>query len=553
MERQDVRVATAIALLSAAFLFVGLGRYGVVNGDEAIYHGIAERMVETGDLLTLDFRGERRVYDTFMNAPLHYWARAGLIAVFGSSHVTMRALSALFGVLSVVATFALGRRLAGRSAGVWAAAVQLTTYQFVYLHGARTGELDTLVTFLVVATCLAFLRGVQDGRSFLPHHLLAAALLMTKLPLVALPVAAELLWLARRPGDARHLSRYLRAGLVVLPLALLWHGAQAIRLHEQVGPVLLAMLGQASGHRATDGPHLGALGNARFYAGVLLHGALPWSAAYPFAALATLRPGAAAGRRTALLWACVVLVFFCLVSKHFPWYLMPAYPFLSVLVGAWLADLSRADATARLGAGRLLPGLGMGAVAAALLWIRVDLGANPFAELALLIPMEWSSRRVLGVGATAAIAGIGALWAAFWIARGARLPDGLRRGIGWGFALGLLGYAGLRVTLPLAHLGHPSELDRIHRQLHAARRAGAPLDYPIRLGVQPPQIARFLFGEDFEIVPRPTRAGAELLLFERGDPAVLTRSIGRAGLEHRLRAKPPGEADAEATPGERQP
>src|SRR5512145_1757138 len=131
MARMDARVAAAIAAVSAAFLCTGLSRYGIVNADEGIYHGIAERMVATGDLLRLDFRGEPRVYDTFLNAPLHYWARAGLIAAFGSNGFSMRALSAVFGALAVVVTYALGCRLAGARAGLLAAAVQLTTFHFV--------------------------------------------------------------------------------------------------------------------------------------------------------------------------------------------------------------------------------------------------------------------------------------------------------------------------------------------------------------------------------------------------------------------------------------
>ena len=86
----EAQIVLAIALLAMAFLFIGIGRYGVVNADEAIYHGIAERMAETGDFLHLDFRGEPRVYDAFMNAPLHYWARAALISLFDSSRVTMQ-------------------------------------------------------------------------------------------------------------------------------------------------------------------------------------------------------------------------------------------------------------------------------------------------------------------------------------------------------------------------------------------------------------------------------------------------------------------------------
>ena len=204
MARMDVRIASALGVIATVFLFVGLDRYGIVNVDEGIYHGIAERMVETGDWLHLDFRGERRVYDTFMNAPLHYWGRASLIAAFGSNGFTMRALSALFGVLTVLASYGLGCRLVGRRAGLLGAVVLLTSFQFLYIHGARTGELDTMATFLVVMICWTFLRSVEGDKSFVPHHLALAALGMTKMPLVILPVLAELVWLAFHPGERRH-------------------------------------------------------------------------------------------------------------------------------------------------------------------------------------------------------------------------------------------------------------------------------------------------------------------------------------------------------------
>ncbi|MGH0032449.1 MAG: ArnT family glycosyltransferase [Myxococcota bacterium] len=525
----DLRVAAAIALLSAAFLFVGLGSYGVVNGDEAIYHGIAERMVETGDLFELDFRGERRLYDTFMNAPLHYWARAALVATLGSNLFTMRALSALFGVLTVLATAALGTRLAGRRAGVLAAAVQLTTFQFVYLHGARTGELDTIATCLVATAGLLFLRAVEDGRGFLAHHLCVGALALTKLPLVIVPLAAELVWLVLHPQERRHLRRYATTGLALLPLGLAWHVGQAIAWREHLPGVLGAMLGQASGAESPDGPRQGLLGNLRFYAGTLLYGALPWAAAYPFALLSALRPGERGRRlRPALVHVAVVLLLFGLVSTHFPWYVMPAYPFLSIAVGSWLDDLLGGDGRASRA------GWGLGFVVAAVAWLGVDpLGTNPFAERALVFPMQWTSHAWLGLPPALAIFVVGGAWAAAW--RFAGLSAALRTRLARLAVAGLLLFAALRVAAPLAHLGHRSPLDRVHLRVHRALEAGEPLTYPISLGPgAPPQIARFLFGEEFEIVNRITRSGSELVLRERGDPKVLDRSIGRAGLEWRF-------------------
>ena len=43
----------------------------------------------------------------------------------------------------------------------------------------------------------------------------------------------------------------------------------------------------------------------------------------------------------------VVLVFFCIVAKRFPWYVTPAYPFLSLFLGSWLARRRREDTSGR--------------------------------------------------------------------------------------------------------------------------------------------------------------------------------------------------------------
>ena len=62
----------ALIVLSIPIIFWGLGSYSVANNDEAYYHSVARTMVDTGNWLRLEFTGEHRLYDTFMNAPLHY-------------------------------------------------------------------------------------------------------------------------------------------------------------------------------------------------------------------------------------------------------------------------------------------------------------------------------------------------------------------------------------------------------------------------------------------------------------------------------------------------
>jgi hypothetical protein len=103
-------------------------------------------------------------------------------------------------------------------------------------------------------------------------------------------------------------------------------------------------------------------------------------------------------------------------------------------------------------------------------------------------------------------------------------------------ALALLGAAALRVAGPLRELDTQSDLQRFHTALAAARAGGRRIEYPIQV---PPgasvQIARFMFAEDYEMEVRARPlSGASLWLYPKGDPAVLDRSIGRLGLEHRL-------------------
>ena len=122
------RHGAALALLPLAWLvlFHGLGRYGAVNGDEIFYHEVAVAMVETGDYFRLDFFGEHRLYDTFMNAPLQYWLRGLAISLLGDGELSMRIHSAVLGLVSVVLSYAFACWLAGRRAAFVTVAVQLT-------------------------------------------------------------------------------------------------------------------------------------------------------------------------------------------------------------------------------------------------------------------------------------------------------------------------------------------------------------------------------------------------------------------------------------------
>jgi len=332
--RSAPRLPTALAvlgLLAVPILFAGLGAYPVVNADEAFYHDVARTMLESGDWWRVRTGSSEHVYDTFANAPLQYWARGLVISWVGPGPFGMRIGSALAGLLAVWATCVLATRLAGSHAGLLAGGLLLTTYQFVWLHGARTGELDAGVALLLVLLAGLFVRAlVRPGAGFLLHHLCLAALFGWKAPVVSIPLLAEALCFALLPAARPRLGAWLRAGVLVLPLALVWHGWQAWRLRAWL-PEVVAAVGAQAGGGAGIAPGAGPAGRALWYGERMLFGAWPHIVLLP-AALAALGPALGdAGRRAGPVTArslgvavtcaytAAVLGFYVAISKVGPW------------------------------------------------------------------------------------------------------------------------------------------------------------------------------------------------------------------------------------------
>lgn len=500
-------VAVLVAL-SIPLVFFRLGSYSVVNGDEAFFHYVAWHMVETGNWLRLEFTGEHRVYDTFLNAPLQYWARAVLIGLFGDSNWTMRLLSAGFAVLSVLMTFRLVAHISGERAGLVAGLIQLTTFQFLYMHCARTGELEPIVCFLLTLAAYLFLRALETGRSFVPHHLCLIALANVKLPLLVVPVAAELAYFAlARPGWRRFLGWAAGGALVALGLA--WHLFQYLGLSKEARQIFVNHASAESMQRL-----ISMSGRAVFYARTLLFGAFPYSLVYPLALAGLIstawRCGLGAGVQLLLLYPAAVCVFYLVVAKFYTWYIIPVYPFASGLVAIWLDRVVEEKRSAWLIASAAL-------VSGFAVWIRVG-DFNPFAERALrsLPPFSWRELAaigpVLGVPLLALVVAAG-LWL-LWRASGPRFV----RPAALVFLATLVAVGAYRVALPLRYARHRSQMETLRAQIDSDRAAGRPLDFPIPV-MEPGRFrVRYFFGDEFRIVRTRRRrdGGAYYQLVEEG-------------------------------------
>jgi 4-amino-4-deoxy-L-arabinose transferase-like glycosyltransferase len=493
-----------------------------VNGDEGLYHYVARRMLATGDWLRLEFAGHHLVYDTFMNAPLQYWLRAALIALIGDSYWSMRLLSALAGIAAVLATFRLGQRLAppqdAERAGFLAGLAQLTTFQFVYLHSARTGELDAAVAGLFVAIALLFLRALESGRSFAAHHAVLATLFVIKLPLAIVPAAAEIAFLLLHREARGRLGGWLRTAAWVFPLGLVWHAANAAVYWDAFQRVVEEMFRAASAGASDAGLAARVWRNARFYVETAVFGAWPWVFAWPAAvALAPWRTAPSERRRRlalAGLFAVAVWAFYSLVDQHYPWYATPSYPFFAAFTGVWLARLvaGRGGATDFAAAALCL------ALAA---WVTLDLtGVNPFAVTAVRAPMHWSWRAASRLDTAAGVAVTAAgLWGA-WVLVQRMAGRRLGAWAGVAVALALAAPALWRAVQPLRFTAHQGEMELRWREAMARRQAGLPLEHPIEIHEPGEYKVRFYFHDRFLIRPGDRTRGVQFVIVDRpAEPA----------------------------------
>lgn len=500
--------------LSLPILFYGLASYSVVNGDEAFYHYVARQMVRSGDWLHLEFAGEARIYDTMMNAPLQYWMRAGAIALFGDSPWTMRGLSTLAALASVLMTFRLGRRIAGRGAGLVAALIQLTTYQFVYLHSARTGELEPALCLIFTVIAWLFLDGIEGRRGFLAHHLALMLLANLKLPLFALPLLAEALFFFC-VRDARGAVRaYLRAAWL-LPLGFVWHLWHLFTLGQPVREVLAQMVGEASGSAWIQQRSLS--GNLRFHVRNLFSGAFPWSLLLlPGVVGLLLGKSISPGKKAlTLVYPLAILLFFCAIAKSHPWYVMPIYPFLAIATAVGWPEfvvIRRRSAT-----------LAVGLLGAFAIWLEYR-DANPFARRAveqLAGPLSWRAFEAAAPWALPSTALL--LMGLVSIGRrvfGERCAAGAMIGL-------LLLCAGWRVVVPLQWVDHRSQMETQRRLVDERRARGEALDLPIPIRESGEQLVRYYFADDFRI-ERASEGEVQFWLTEEGRTlGALPQATGR--------------------------
>jgi 4-amino-4-deoxy-L-arabinose transferase-like glycosyltransferase len=418
------RDLACLALIFGLLYFFQLGDSTLVNPDESRYAEIPREMVATGEYVLPRLNGV--LY--FEKPPLMYWSVAGFLKMFGPDELAMRATPALFALLGVLLTYAAARRIHGRLAGL-ASAVVLGT-SLLYFALARILILDMAVSVLMSATLFCFILGVREPpgtrRRWLFYGLYACAALATLTKgLIGFLVTGAVMffWLLIFNQWRRLRPFYLPTGvLLFLAIAAPWH-------------LLAAQRNDAWAHFYFIHEHwerfTTTVGHDRyepwwFFIPVVLGGLFPWLGFLWPAVRDALAGGWARRKENAdawffVTWAAFIFLFFSKSHSKLIPYVLPIFPALAVLIGAWIARVIKDDDRPRMRTGMwifsafsAILGLGIAYAvlrpgiirrAAQMEALRADGLYSAFALIAGALAVHWLWRRknaLATVGAMAA-------------------------------------------------------------------------------------------------------------------------------------------------------
>jgi mannosyltransferase len=245
LQRRPVVTVGAITVTTAAACFVGVGGRSVW-GDEAVSISYA-----LGPL-----RGLFNGVSGDPNMSLYYAALWVWTRVFGDGVIAVRALSILFAAATLPIVYALGSRLFGRAAGLFAA-LALATNAF-FLNYAQEARGYSLVTLMCALSMYFFVDALDRARPrSLVGYVVASALAFYAhffAVFVTLVQLVYLLLIARREALARRwLAAYTAIGLLVAPIAYhaLAFGENPIRWIPRPGVHALVVAARSIGGNGT--------------------------------------------------------------------------------------------------------------------------------------------------------------------------------------------------------------------------------------------------------------------------------------------------------------
>jgi 4-amino-4-deoxy-L-arabinose transferase-like glycosyltransferase len=324
-----------LVILPGLLLYPTLG-FRLLEPDEGRYAQIPKEMLVRGEWVVPTLQGEPYLD----KPPLMYWLIKIAYLSFGVNESAARIVPALCVHLTILAVYFIGRRSVGERAAFWAAV--LLTIAPGYTAVARLLLLDGLLTLCVTVSVLAGYEAVRTGQ-LKPSWWMLSAIgsglgFLTKGPISEILLFPPLVAASWLGGSLARVSlvRIVQFAAVVIGINIPWY--VAIYLRE---PVFLKYFFWEHNVMRFVQP-FDHLQPVWYYVPIIVAGFLPGTilfAVYLWRLLVSQqsRPFSAANGFW-LLSGGWCMLFFSVSGSKLPTYILPAYPFLCLALGEFVAN-----------------------------------------------------------------------------------------------------------------------------------------------------------------------------------------------------------------------
>ena len=338
-EHADILCVLVILAFSTIF-FVNLGSEPLWIADEQTYSQWAFHMVKTGDYLT------PWAYGSIFwvgKPPLMMWLMSLAYQVLGVNNFATRIWSPVFGSLSLVVVFYLGKKLYSRRVGFLAALVLGTFITFYEL--ATHAMTDGLLVFFILASIYFLFLSENTTKNANLYSVLSGvffglALMTKQIQALLIPlIIVSYLILTKR--NIRFL--YTKRFALFFGVGLLVFSPWLIYMTLRFGSEFLQVYFMYHGVTRIVNPIEGHIGGLLFYFNYLATGEnIVWAVLLPFAAgLCAFNAVVKRSKEDTLIlvWMATVLAVFTLVQTKINWYILPAFPAFAIAISSFLFQL----------------------------------------------------------------------------------------------------------------------------------------------------------------------------------------------------------------------
>jgi len=326
--------------ICVALYFLNLGGWDLWNPDEPRYAEVAKEMVKGGDWVLMHYNGAN--YGN--KPPLFFWLMALSSYLWqGFTSFSVRLPSALFGTLTVLLTFLLGKTLYASRTGFLSGLILATSAEFTYI--STRADTDSTLTFFTTASLFCFFQWCQSrreersaqrgikGLQFYGFYVGMALATLAKGPVgFILPLLVSLIYLVlQRDWKGMKGMKLLPGMLLMVVIVLSWYvpavwkgGKDFLNQTLMVHTIDRYATGWSKVHPIY------------YYLYNFPVDFMPWVLLLPGALVYGFSREVFEKRKEFLflfVWLIVIFLFFSLSKGKRPLYLLPLYPAASLMIG----------------------------------------------------------------------------------------------------------------------------------------------------------------------------------------------------------------------------